>query len=159
MSHLVNERTRAHSTIDNANENWLDMKGAWISYALVVTFFHLVLLSMPFFDTATVWTLTNVFHNLANYLMLHHLKGAPFETYDQGQSRRLTHWEQIDKGEMFTATRKFLTLAPIIVFVLASHYSKYDYTHFVINFLALTLALIPKFPEFYKFRLFGINKY
>ena len=49
--------------------------------------------------------------------MLHHLKGAPFETYDQGQSRRLTHWEQIDKGEMFTATRKFLTLAPIIVYV------------------------------------------
>ena len=66
MSNLVNERTRAHSTIDNANENWLDMKGAWISYGLVVTFFHLVLLSMPFFDTATVWTLTNVFHNLVS---------------------------------------------------------------------------------------------
>ena len=56
-----------------------------------------------------------IFFLQCNYVLLHHLKGAPFETYDQGQSRRLTHWEQIDAGEMNTGTRKFLTFAPIIL--------------------------------------------
>eukprot|EP00794_Sanderia_malayensis_P003446 gene3446-3942_t len=65
---------------------------------------------VPFFDTATAWTMTNVIHNVGNYVLLHHVKGAPFQTFDQGQSRKLTHWEQIDHGEMYTMTRKFLTL-------------------------------------------------
>jgi len=155
----INEKPRAHSTLDNPNENWLDSKGAWLSYAVVVTIFHLILLSMPFFSTATVWTLTNIIHNIGNYLLLHHVKGAPFETYDQGQARRLTHWEQIDKGEMFTATRKFLTLAPIIMFILTGMYSHQNYTYFIMNVASLALALVPKFPQFYKVRVFGINKY
>ncbi|XP_057293628.1 ORM1-like protein 1 [Hydractinia symbiolongicarpus] len=156
---LSEDKPRAHSSIDNPNEIWLDSKGAWLTYSLLVTFLHLMLLSMPFFETATAWTLTNLIHDVGNYLLLHHVKGAPFETYDQGQSRRLTHWEQIDAGEMLTGTRKFLTFAPIILFILASHYTGYTYSHFVINILALALALIPKFPQFYKVRVFGINKY
>lgn len=66
----IHEKSRAHSTIDNPNENWLDSKGAWLSYAIVVTFFHLALLSMPFFSTATVWTLTNVIHNVVSCWVL-----------------------------------------------------------------------------------------
>ena len=153
------DRVRAHSTVDNANEIWLDRKGAWLTYSILVTFLHLLLLSIPIFDTATAWTLTNVIHDVGNYFLLHHLKGAPFETFDQGNARRLTHWEQIDKGEMFTATRKFLTLAPVILFMLASAYSRYTHFHFFINLVSLAFVLVPKFPQFYKVRLFGINKY
>jgi len=156
---VVSEKTRAHSTIDNANETWLDYKGAWITYVLLITLGHLFFLSLPFFDTATSWTVTAVLHNVAMYFLLHHVKGAPFETYDEGKSRRLTHWEQIDAGEMDTGTRKFLTLAPIVLFILASYYSKYHHIHFVINALSLALGLIPKIPHFYGWRLFGINKY
>lgn len=156
---MVDNKPRAHSTIDNQNEIWMDMKGAWLTYSLSVTFLHLLILSIPVFATATAWTLTNVVHDVFNYVLLHHLKGAPFETYDQGRSRRLTHWEQIDAGEMNTGTRKFLTLAPIVLFILASYYSDYNATHFAINFLVLALCLLPKLPSFYKVRLFGINKY
>lgn len=49
------------------------------------------------------------------YIMLHTLKGAPWLTIDQGESRRLTHWEQIDYGQQFTATKKFLTVVPIVL--------------------------------------------
>lgn len=73
-----------------------------------------------------------------------HTQGAPFETFDEGKARRLTHWEQIDAGEMDTGTRKFLTLAPIVLFILASYYSEYHTVHFIINALSLALGIIPK---------------
>ena len=49
------------------------------------------------------------------FILLHYLKGTPFRTSDQGKSRRLTHWEQIDQGTQFTDTRKFLTFVPIVL--------------------------------------------
>lgn len=48
-------------------------------------------------------------------IFLHIVKGAPFEPQDQGKARYLTHWEQIDYGERLTASRKFLTVVPIIL--------------------------------------------
>ena len=47
--------------------------------------------------------------------MFHHVKGTPYETADQGAVQRLTNWEQIDDGEQFTATRKFLTSVPVVL--------------------------------------------
>lgn len=71
---ITTEKTRAHSTISNANESWLDYKGAWVTYVLLITICHLFCLSLPFFDTATSWTVTVVFHNVAMYFLLHHVK-------------------------------------------------------------------------------------
>jgi hypothetical protein len=51
----------------------------------------------------------------AMFVFLHLLKGTPWEPGDQGVTRTLTHWEQIDDGAQFTATRKFLTIFPIIM--------------------------------------------
>ena len=51
-------------SIDNPNESWLESKGTWFTYVLLITIGHLVILSIPFFDTPTAWTLTNIFHNL-----------------------------------------------------------------------------------------------
>jgi hypothetical protein len=42
------------------------------------------------------------------YFTFHYMKGIPFEVGDQGVSRRLTHWEQLDDGEQFTAGKKFV---------------------------------------------------
>ena len=47
--------------------------------------------------------------------MFHYLKGVPFETMDQNSNRFKTSWEQIDNGEQFTATRKFLIMVPIVL--------------------------------------------
>lgn len=49
------------------------------------------------------------------YIFLHTVKGTPFETPDQGKARLLTHWEQMDYGVQFTASRKFLTIMPIVL--------------------------------------------
>ena len=48
-------------------------------------------------------------------IFLHIVKGAPFEPLDQGKTRSLTHWEQIDYGKRFTVTRKFLTVVPVLL--------------------------------------------
>ena len=44
-------------------------------------------------------------------------------------------------------------------YFLASFYTKYDTTHFVINTASLLSVLIPKLPQLHGVRLFGINKY
>jgi hypothetical protein len=121
----------------NPNSSWLNGKGFWLSYGLGVLLLHLILLCLPFISTAVSWTLTNCIHNLVNNILtysslshgsnqvillfqfmlifLHIVKGAPFEPLDQGKTRSLTHWEQIDYGKRFTVTRKFLTVVPVIL--------------------------------------------
>jgi len=144
---------------DNPNVSWLGSRGMWFTYTMAVTMLHLFLLSIPFLSIPMAWTLTNLIHNTINFIVLHVIKGAPWEVQDQGLARRLTHWEQIDYGVQFTRTRKFLTIVPIILFFLVSFYTKYDTSHFVPNFVSMMLVLIPKLPQFHCVRLFGINKY
>ncbi|XP_077153703.1 ORM1-like protein 2 isoform X1 [Ranitomeya variabilis] len=148
----------AHSEV-NPNTRVLNSRGIWLAYIILVGFLHIILLSFPFFSVPVVWTLTNVIHNLVMYLFLHTVKGTPFETPDQGKARLLTHWEQMDYGLQFTSSRKFLTITPIVLYLLASFYTKYDAVHFFINTLSLLSVLLPKLPQFHGVRIFGINKY
>uniref|UniRef100_A0A3P9DMS8 ORMDL sphingolipid biosynthesis regulator 2 n=4 Tax=Pseudocrenilabrinae TaxID=318546 RepID=A0A3P9DMS8_9CICH len=148
----------AHSEV-NPNTRVMNSRGIWLTYLLLTVVLHIVLLSIPFFTVPLVWTLTNVIHNLVMYLFLHTVKGTPFETPDQGKARLLTHWEQMDYGVQFTSSRKFLTISPIVLYILASFYTKYDPTHFLINTCSLLSVLLPKLPQFHGVRIFGINKY
>ncbi|XP_065791040.1 ORM1-like protein 2 isoform X1 [Muntiacus reevesi] len=148
----------AHSEV-NPNTRVMNSRGIWLAYVILVGLLHVVLLSIPFFSIPVVWTLTNVIHNLVMYVFLHTVKGTPFETPDQGKARLLTHWEQMDYGLQFTSSRKFLSISPIVLYLLASFYTKYDAAHFLINTASLLSVLLPKLPQFHGVRLFGINKY
>uniref|UniRef100_A0AAV2LHF5 ORM1-like protein 3 n=1 Tax=Knipowitschia caucasica TaxID=637954 RepID=A0AAV2LHF5_KNICA len=148
----------AHSEV-NPNTRVMNSRGIWLSYILGIGLLHVILLSIPFASVPVVWTLTNLIHNLCMYLLLHTVKGTPFETPDQGKARLLTHWEQMDYGVQFTASRKFLTITPIVLYILTSFYTKYDQAHFVVNTVSLLTVLIPKLPQLHGVRIFGINKY
>ncbi|XP_042330422.1 ORM1-like protein 3 isoform X1 [Sceloporus undulatus] len=148
----------AHSEV-NPNTRVMNSRGIWLSYVLGIGLLHVILLSIPFFSVPVVWTLTNIIHNMSMYIFLHTVKGTPFETPDQGKARLLTHWEQMDYGVQFTASRKFLTITPIILYFLTSFYTKYDRIHFIINTISLMSVLIPKLPQLHGVRIFGINKY
>ncbi|RZF37441.1 hypothetical protein LSTR_LSTR013450 [Laodelphax striatellus] len=143
----------------NPNTTWLQSRGLWVTYAIFMLTLHLILLSVPIFSIPVAWTLTNLIHNILHFIFLHILKGAPWIPQDQGDCRTLTHWEQIDYGIQFTSTRKFLTAAPIILFLLTCFYTRNATNHFIINFISLVLVVLPKLPQFHKVRLFGINKY
>ena len=55
---------------------------------------------------------------------------------------------------------QLLFVCIIFRFMVTSFYTKYDGMHFVFNALSLLgLSLVPKFPQMYKVRLFGLNKY
>ena len=167
--------------VENPNANYMNGRGFWAFYVLLIVHFHLTLLTLPII-TFTVpwvrkiiflknfttdfgflfqcWTATNVVHNLITFFVFHWTKSTPWlSPIEHGNTRRLTHWEQIDHGTQFTPTRIFLTIVPIILFMLTSFYTKYDSIHFVINFLSLVFVLVPKHHSFHKVRLFGINKY
>uniref|UniRef100_A0A6J3RBC9 ORM1-like protein 1 n=1 Tax=Tursiops truncatus TaxID=9739 RepID=A0A6J3RBC9_TURTR len=143
----------AHSEV-NPNTRVMNSRGMWTAYALGVGLLRIVLLSIP-----VAWTLTNVIPNLGMYVFLHAVKGTPFETPDQGKARLLTHWDQRDYGVQFTSSRKFFTVSPIILYFLASFYTKYDPTHFILNTAALLSVLVPKMPQLRGVRIFGMNKY
>lgn len=97
--------------------------------------------------------------------------GTPFDT-NQNEYANLTLWEQIDEGQQFTPTRKFLLTFPILLyhglcyfslvipfrFLLSTHYSRYDVGTFALNFFALLPNIIGKLPQMDGVRLFGINK-
>ncbi|CAM4762456.1 unnamed protein product [Rotaria magnacalcarata] len=134
-------------------------RGVWLTYIILVFVLHFILLSIPTITTPVAWTLTTTIHNVCSFYLFHLIKGAPWETSDQGLARRFTFWEQIDNGVQWTGTRKFLQIVPIVLFFIASFYTKYDKTHFMINMVTMLLAVIPKFPIFFGVRLFNINRY
>ncbi|XP_062517446.1 ORM1-like protein 2 [Corticium candelabrum] len=142
------------------NTKWMNSRGIFGFYVLIVFLLYFVLLSVPFIASPVAWTLTHCIHSAFSYLFLHCLKGSPFQNDgNQGKSRPLTHWEQIDDGTHWTTTKKLLTIVPIALFFVASFVTNYSPMHFLVNGPFLALALLPKFPVFHKRRFFGINEY
>jgi hypothetical protein len=80
-----------------------------------------------------------------SFLMFHWVRGIPFE-FNAGAYDNLNMWEQIDNGDQYTPTKKFLLCVPILLFLVSTHYTHYDLTYFTINFLATLAVVIPKLP-------------
>ena len=77
----------------------------------------------------------------------------------QGKYDNLTFWEQLDDGVQNTNTRKFLTIVPVALFLLATHGTDYRRQPLGLNLIVLLVLVIAKFPAMHKVRIFGINKY
>ena len=56
--------TTVSSPEPNSRQYWLNSRGVWLAWFVCVAGLHFLLLSMPFFSTPTVWTLTHVIHNM-----------------------------------------------------------------------------------------------
>ncbi|WVR06551.1 hypothetical protein IAU60_003582 [Kwoniella sp. DSM 27419] len=89
-----------------------------------------------------------------SFLMFHHVTGVPFESTmtSGGAYDDLTLWEQIDSGAQYTPAKKWLTSVPIGLFLISTHYTRYDYTLFALNFAALIFVLFPKLPLLHRLR-------
>ncbi|KAI8970389.1 ORMDL family-domain-containing protein [Mycotypha africana] len=142
----------------NYTTNWMSYKGAWITTVFVAVAIKVLYSLIPFISSETSWTLTNLTFNAGHFVMFHWLQGLPTLNNINGAYDGLTVWEQIDDGVQFTATRKFLVMVPIILFLLSTHYTHYDMVQFAINFCSLVIVLIAKLPSMHQVRIFGINK-
>ncbi|MCJ1236012.1 hypothetical protein MMC14_003989 [Varicellaria rhodocarpa] len=139
------EHQSDQSVLPNLNATWVNAKGAWLIHLFLIaalkTFFGI----MPGISQETSWTLTNISYMFGSYLMFHYVRGVPFE-FNAGAYDNLNLWEQIDNGDQYTPTKKFLLSVPIVLFLLSTHYTHYDLTYFTINFLAVLAVVIPKLP-------------
>jgi hypothetical protein len=142
----------------NYNIEWVNNRGTWITYLLLIIGTRVFYGAMPSVSSDMAWTFTNLTHVISTFVLLHWLKGTPFTDRDQGEFRKLTLWEQIDYGQQFTPSRKFLTFVPIALFLLSVHCSHFTLSLFTINFLACLILTIAKLPAMHKVRILGINK-
>mmetsp|Transcript_18287 Transcript_18287/g.42822 ORF Transcript_18287/g.42822 Transcript_18287/m.42822 type:complete len:155 (-) Transcript_18287:39-503(-) len=145
---------------DNMNTNWVEARGVWAFYLLLVTLFRLALYSLPeeVVSWAMGWTITHVVHFAAQFLGFHWSKGTPTSDVDQGAYNDLTFWEQLDRGRPWTATKKFFTIVPVILFLITCHSTEYAAPHFIVNFPLFLLLLVSKLPEMHRVRILGFNK-
>ncbi|PPD83580.1 hypothetical protein GOBAR_DD19477 [Gossypium barbadense] len=130
----------------NKNTEWFTYPGVWTAYILIVFFSWLMVLSVFGTSPGIAWTIVH----------LTHFFGTPFAD-DQGIYNGLTWWEQIDNGKQLTPNRKFLTVVPVVLYLIASHTTGYQNSLLFFNTLAVFVLVVAKFPNMHKVRIFGIN--
>lgn len=87
------------------------------------------------------------------YIMFHLVKGTPFD-FNGGAYDNLTMWEQINDETLYTPTRKFLLIVPIVLFLISNQYYRNDMTLFLSN-LAVTvlIGVVPKLGITHRLRI------
>lgn len=140
----------------NKNTNWLSQPGAWTYYlGLILVLWFCACL---FVDGGLAWTYVHLLHGCISYYLFHWVKGSPIEM-DQGKYDQLTFWEQLDDGVQNTDNRKFFTVVPVVLFLLATHGTDYRRQPLGLNLIVVIVLVVAKFSSLHKVRFFGINKY
>ncbi|KAI9203009.1 ORMDL family [Polychytrium aggregatum] len=151
MSMEIPPKTLQHTS------GWMNQRGSWVTGVVIIVSLRIGLATIPGISAEAAWTLTNLIYNTASYFLFHGIIGMPF-AINEDEYNNLTLWEQMDSGIQFTPTKKYLTAVPIVLFLLSTHYTHYDFPTFMINLTSLMVVLIAKLPQMYKVRLFGINE-
>ncbi|KAK9264405.1 ORMDL family-domain-containing protein [Lipomyces tetrasporus] len=148
ISHLQPETIEEQSdqaALPNLNANWVNNKGAWVIHFVLIACLKIFYDLLPGVSQELSWTLTNISYVVGSYIMFHYVTGIPFE-FNAGAYDNLNMWEQIDNGDQYTPTKKFLLGVPIGLFLISTHYTHYDLSMFVLNCLACLVVVIPKLP-------------
>jgi hypothetical protein len=149
---------RAPSEVDiNKTVNWINSPGVWAWYVVLIVVGWL-LISACMNDAGMAWTYVHLIHGIISYYILHWTKGS-LSSEDQGAYSRLTVWEQMDNELYGTSNRKFFTVVPIALFVLATHGADFKKQPLGLNLFVVLILLVAKLPALHKVRIFGINQY
>ncbi|GAA5994934.1 ORMDL family protein [Rhodotorula paludigena] len=145
------------AALTNVNAEWVNYKGAWLIHVVFIAIAILLLETIPGITQDWTWTIVNLGYLFVSYIIFHYVTGVPFDmTNNSGVYDNLTLWEQIDSGAHYTPAKKWLTSMPILLFLLSTHYTRYD-SHpalFTLNLLALLfVGLAPKLPAFHRLRI------
>ncbi len=146
------EEINDQNSLPNLNATWVHSKGAWLIHIIVIAVLKAFFNSFPGSNAELSWTLTNAAYIIATYIMFHQVKGTPFEC-NAGAYDNLTMWEQIDNGDQYTPTKKFLFLVPIFLFLASTHYSKYDLNYFILNGALCLIGCVPKMAFTHRLRI------
>lgn len=136
----------------NLNADWVHYKGAWVIHIVLIIFLKLLFDSVTALDNDWRWTLTNVTYNIGSYIMFHQVKGTPFE-FNSGAYDNLTMWEQVDNGDQYTPTKKFLMMVPIALFLVSTHYTNYNLYLFLVSGASCLCVVVPKMAISHRLRV------
>ncbi|KAF2435869.1 ORMDL-domain-containing protein [Tothia fuscella] len=125
--------------------------GAWLIHPILIFSLKILYDIIPGISQETSWTLTNLTYVAGSYLMFHWVRGIPFD-FNSGAYDNLNMWEQIDDGDQYTPTKKYLLSVPIVLFLVSTHYTHYDLSTFCINLAATVAVTIPKLPALHRLR-------
>ncbi|GAB7341349.1 hypothetical protein MBLNU457_7610t1 [Dothideomycetes sp. NU457] len=150
------EHISDQAVLPNLNSEWVNAKGAWVIHFVLIGLLKIIFDIVPNITQETSWTLTNIFYMVGSFIMFHWVRGVPFE-FNAGAYDNLNMWEQIDSGDQYTPTKKFLLMVPILLFLVSTHYTHYDLTYFMVNFLATLMVVVPKLPALHRMRIAYFN--
>ncbi|KAL6982127.1 hypothetical protein U1Q18_023743 [Sarracenia purpurea var. burkii] len=154
---MANLYVNAVPTADlNRNTEWFTYPGVWTTYILIIFFSWFLVLSIFRCTPGMAWTIVSLAHFVVTYRLFHWKKGTPFAD-DQGIYNGLTWWEQIENGMQLTRNRKFLTVVPVLLYLISLHTTDYRNPMLFFNTLAVIVLVVAKFPNMHKVRIFGIN--
>ncbi|MEW5298681.1 MAG: hypothetical protein WDW38_000575 [Sanguina aurantia] len=147
----------ASEVVVNKTVSWLNSRAFWPLYIGLVLVSWLGISALTD-DAGMAWSYVHLLHGVITYYYLHWSKGS-IASEDQGKYSLLTFWEQIDNQAYGTHTRKFFTLVPVVLFVLAMHGTDFRKQPLGLNLVVVLVLLIAKLPALHKVRIFGINRY
>ena len=173
------EHLSDQGALPNLNANWVNAKGTYNHIILSYSLSHrlttsctgawaihpvLIICLKVFYDILPLvtsqeasWTMTNVTYMFGSYLMFHYVRGVPFD-FNAGAYDNLNLWEQIDNGDQYTPSKKFLLSVPVVLFLVSTHYTHYDLGYFTVNILATLSVVIPKLPAVRLAQTFSLLK-
>jgi len=159
----MDKRVDSYSKLYSEEANARNKSVAWM-YEPTARVLYILGIGMTFMATWTITettipkalTMTSVIHFAATFSVLHWIKGSP-DFYDQGTFNGLTAWEQLDGGEHFTFTKKYLMLVPTLLTLLTLYMNEYSTAALAINVPLWLVLMIGKSPMMHRVRLMGVN--
>lgn len=144
----------------NRNTEWMkEQGGMWmlgLIYPLCLVGIWATVFTITSMTVAYALSVTNITHGVLSFALLHWIKGSP-DFYDQGTFNGLTYWEQIDNGEPWTWTKKYLILVPTVLTLLTLVASNYNIEYVAVNLPIWLTLVVAKLPMMEGVRILGIN--
>lgn len=108
---------------ENRNISWLEGRGTWVAYVLIISALRLVISFLPL-SNHSQWTLCHFVHAAAHVFAIHANTGVPWTepTLMQGKYDPLTFWESLDV--QYDHHKRFLMIVPVVLFIITINSGK-----------------------------------
>eukprot|EP01013_Petalomonas_cantuscygni_P011814 TRINITY_DN2543_c0_g1_i1.p1 TRINITY_DN2543_c0_g1~~TRINITY_DN2543_c0_g1_i1.p1 ORF type:complete len:191 (+),score=14.84 TRINITY_DN2543_c0_g1_i1:206-778(+) len=131
------------------------------AYCISITIAHVFIRALgPFFAPPDIrWTTVHLLHTAITFYLFHWVKGGEIShAVGVASHHTETFWEQIDDGVQHTRARKFLTIVPIVLFIITAAQTAHSVPLFLTNSVAFGIfTFLPKLPAMHKRRFLGMN--
>lgn len=141
------------NTVVSQNISWTIQKGSWIIHFILTFIIWASLLQI--FGSSKAWQLTVICYNTVTFIFFHWIVGDPFDT----SYVEYTFWEQMADQLGQTATLKFMSAYPVLLFMFVNRIVNWSKPLLIIAFISLILVVVPKLGFMHMKRIFGIKRH